>query len=210
MGNILKCENAGLWRAAASLTKTGAHWGGAPTCWAMVAMAGAIAVSSGPRQGWSAGSWRPPLACGAAATGCSLFACDCEGGLHEALVAGDGGLVGLDCSAVEGACVDPDSSRGAIPVWDSAVVVARRRVWLVREGFCSPSCRVVHMCALMFVGPCLPPSVCVPAGRCTIITCQGCDPGTVGVWCVPGFVTTLRWPRLPSCVPLPPWFGFFG
>ena len=66
---------------------------------------------------------------------------------------------------------------GAVPWWDSAVVGAGCRMWLVREGFCSTSCRVVHTCADLFVHPCRDSSVCVAAGRCTMIMCQGCDPG---------------------------------
>ena len=51
MGRPRKCVKAGLWRAAISLMMDGAHWGGAPTCWAMAATAWAIAVRSGPMPG---------------------------------------------------------------------------------------------------------------------------------------------------------------
>ena len=60
----LKCENAGLWRAAASFMMAGVHWSGAPTSSTMLAMARAITVSSGPRPGWSAGVWTPPFGVG--------------------------------------------------------------------------------------------------------------------------------------------------
>ena len=74
---------------------------------------------------------------------------------------------------------------GAVPVWDSAVVGAGCRVWLVRKGFCSPSCSVDHTCADLSVYPCWAPSVFVSVGRCTMITCQGCYHGTMvgGVAC---------------------------
>ena len=63
-------------------------------------------------------------------------------------------------------------------MWDSAVVGAGSRVWLVREGLCSPSCRVVHMCAHLSAHPCLAFPVPVPVGSCTMITRQGSDPRT--------------------------------
>ena len=64
MGRPRKCAKAGLWRAAVSLMMDGAHWGGAPICWAMAATARAIAVRSGPMPGWSAGGCRPPSGAG--------------------------------------------------------------------------------------------------------------------------------------------------
>ena len=63
-------------------------------------------------------------------------------------------------------------------MWDSTVVGARCRLWLVREGFCSPSSRVVHTFVQLFVHPCRASSVFVPVGRCMMIRCQWCDPGT--------------------------------
>ena len=62
MGRPLKCATAGLPRATISLMMYGAHWGGAPTCWAMVATARAIAVrlaEAGLAGWWLAGPlWR--------------------------------------------------------------------------------------------------------------------------------------------------------
>ena len=63
-------------------------------------------------------------------------------------------------------------------MWDSAVVGAGCRVWLVWEGFCSPSCRLVHTCGQFFLHPCRASSVFVSVDRCTIITGQECNPGT--------------------------------
>ena len=64
---------------------------------------------------------------GGATTGCSPFACY-QGGVHEALVVGDGGLEGFHCVAVGGARVGGDPGGGDAPVWDSAAVGARLRV----------------------------------------------------------------------------------
>ena len=71
------------------------------------------------------------------------------------------------------------------PVWDSAVVGADSRLWLVREGLCSLSCREVHMCAHLSAQPCWVSLLLVLVHSCTMITCQGCDPGTTpgGVVC---------------------------
>ena len=69
------------------------------------------------------------------------------GDVYEALVAGDGGLDGFRGPAVEGARVGSDPGGGAAPVWDSAVVGAGSKVWLVREALCSLSCRAgAHVC----------------------------------------------------------------
>ena len=65
------------------------------------------------------------------------------------------------------------------------MVGAGSTVWLVREGLCSPSCRVVHACAQLSAHPCWASPVFVPVCGCKMITCQGCHPGTTvgGVAC---------------------------
>ena len=70
-------------------------------------------------------------------------------------------------------------------MWDLAVVGAGSRVCLVREGLCSPSCREAHTCGHLSAHPCWASPVSAPVGSCTMITCQGCDPGTMvgGVVC---------------------------
>ena len=67
----------------------------------------------------------------------------------------------------------------------------------MREGLCSPSCREAHTCDHLSANPCCASPVSVPVGRCTMITCQGWDPGTMVVWCVCWRVTTLRCLRSP-------------
>ena len=98
---------------------------------------------------------------------------------------GDGGVVGFCCPAVEGEVYAQTPLGGSAPVWDSAVVGAGSRVWLVGEGLCRASCKEVRTCAHLSAHPCWASPVLVSVGSCTMITCQGCDPGTTvgGVVC---------------------------
>ena len=94
------------------------------------------------------------------------------GSVHKALVVGDCGLEGFRCSAVECASVGQD------PGWGGRPGVGFSRGGGRLEGVTGEG-REAHTCAHLSAHPCLALPMSVPVGSCTMITCQGCDPGTM-------------------------------